>query len=137
MRLLTFLCPSFSWTPFSKTLADADDAPVARRVEEAVVAFLHVEVRDVIGERSRALRHVVKHVKWVAGKRQLRRVVLHSFTHLGGDTAPAADARAFLDEVEARLAGADFDVDQTPFGWFCSWELSVYGESIARVYKET
>jgi hypothetical protein len=137
MRLLTFLCPSFAWTPFSRTLPDADDSPVARRVEEVVVAFLHVEARDVTDERARALRHVVKHIKWVAGKRQLRRVVLHSFTHLGGDTAPSSDARAFLDEIEARLAGADFEVDQTPFGWFCSWDLSVYGESVARVYKET
>jgi len=89
------------------------------------------------GERhGSVLRQTAKHLKWLANKRDLRSVVLHSFTHLGGDTAPAETALAFLDELELRLLRADYEVRRTPFGWFCAWELDVYGESLAKVWKE-
>ena len=35
-----------------------------------------------------------------------------------------------------RLAGGGYEVATTPFGWFCEWDLSVYGESLAKVWKE-
>ena len=82
------------------------------------------------------LRHALKHVKWLAGKRDLRRVVLHSFTHLDGEHAPPDYARDFLDRLQARLGGAGFEVVQTPFGYSCAWDLSVYGESLAKVWKQ-
>ena len=85
--------------------------------------------------RKRVFRHTLKHVKWLAGKRGFRRVVLHSFTHLGGENADPEFARGFIEELAERLRGTDYEVKTTPFGYFCEWELSVYGESLAKVWK--
>ena len=82
------------------------------------------------------LRHTLKHVKWIANNRALRTVVLHSFAHLGGVNASPEFARALMDELQERLSTTGYAVHQTPFGWFCSWDLAVYGDSLAKVYKE-
>ena len=137
MKLLTFLAERFSWTTHSRTLEQVPELQVSGSAEEAVVVFLHAEERDEHEQASRrALRRVTKHVKWLAGKRGMRRVVLHSFTHLGGANADPAFAGAFMEQVAERLENAGYEVQQTPFGHFCSWELAVYGESLAKVWKE-
>lgn len=137
MRILTFLAPSFSWKSFSKTIEPADPGPVDEAAEDAVVAFLHVEQTDVAEDRrKRAIVRTLKHLKWIANKRGWRTVVLHSFTHLGGDSAPPDAARAFLRDLADRLERGGYATRCTPFGWFCSWSLDVAGESLAKVYKE-
>lgn len=136
MRLLTFQVRAFHWAPFSQTLPDADPA-AAGAVHDAVVVFLHAEPKDAQDDRRASVfRQTLKHVKWLANKRAFKSIVLHSFTHLGPDTAPAAFARAFLVELEQRLASAGYSVHRTPFGWFCSWTLDVLGDSLAKVWKE-
>ena len=91
----------------------AADAPVASgegAMESAVVVFLHVEERDVAEEsRAGVLRKTCKHVKWIAGKESFRNVVLHSFTHLGGETAPPDAAAAFMAEVRTRLESVGYE----------------------------
>ena len=62
--------------------------------------------------------------------------MLHSFTHLGARNAPPDFAEAFLEELAERLRGTGYSVWTTPFGWFCSWDLAVYGDSLAKVWKE-
>ncbi len=137
MKLLTFLARRFAWTPCSQTLPEAQDAPPAGALEDAVVVWVHAEMRDEEPEaRKRAFKQTLKHVKWLAGKRDLRRVVLHSFTHLGGVSASPEFARDLLDELAERLRASGYEVGTTPFGWFCAWELSVHGESLAKVWKE-
>ena len=137
MKILTFQARHFAWQSFSKTLPEADDVAVDERVEEVVVAFLHAERKDEEPEeRKRAFKHTLKHIKWLANKREMKNVVLHSFTHLGAENADAVFARDFLDELGERLAGTGYAVKTTPFGWFCSWDLSVYGDSLAKVWKE-
>ena len=138
MKSLTFLAKRFSWTPHSKTIEDADEPPEAGEVADAVVAFLHFEAKDEPPEeRARVFKHVLKHLKWLAAKRELTNVVLHSFTHLGGVNADAAFARSLLVELAERLRATGYDVRITPFGWFNAWDLSVHGESLAKVWKET
>ncbi len=134
MRVLTFLARSFSWQPFSQTLPDAPPA-LPGQVADAVVAFIQIEARDE-GDRARAFRHLLKHLKWLANKKAFRHIVLHSFTHLGGENADADFAREFLLDMARRLENTGYQVDITPFGYFCSWQLDVYGESLAKVYKE-
>ena len=137
MKLLTFLARRFRWEPHSKTLEEAPDASGADELEDAVVVFLHAEASDQgEAQHERCRKRVLKHVKWLAGKRDFRRVVLHSFTHLGATNADPAFARSFLDELDQRLSKVGYEVKQTPFGHFCEWELSVYGESLAKVWKE-
>ncbi len=137
MKLLTFQAERFAWKSFTKTLEDAADEEVDEAVADAVVAFVHAEEKDADpDERRRVFKHTLKHLKWLANKRDLRTVVLHSFTHLGADNAPPGFAREFLDELAERLRGTGYTVRTTPFGWFCSWELSVFGDSLAKVWKE-
>ena len=135
MKLLCFQAKRFRWKSFSKTLPEAEDLDVDQSVEEAVVVFLHAEVRDS-GRRDSVFKKTLKHVKWLANKRALRNVVLHSFTHLGAENAPPEFAHAFLVELAERLRATGYAVWVTPFGWFCEWDLSVHGDSLAKVWKE-
>lgn len=137
MKLLTFLAERFAYKTFSKTLAEVEDQDVEQQVREAVVVFLHVEAEDQDEARQAGVfRKTLKHIKWLANKRALRNVVLHSFTHLGGQSADAAFAWDLLQRLEQRLTSSGYRVWITPYGYFCSWELSVYGESLAKVFKQ-
>ena len=137
MKLLCFQARRFRWKPHSKTLPDVGDQDIEQEVYETVVIFLHAEAADAEAERSASvLRQTLKHIKWLANKRELKNIVLHSFTHLGGETAPAELAEVFLSTLQQRLSETGYQVWTTPFGYFCEWELSVYGESLAKVWKE-
>ncbi len=37
--------------------------------------------------------------------------------------------------LAARLRHTGYQVPLTPFGWVCEWELAVFGESLAKVFK--
>lgn len=140
MRLLTFLAKSFSYTPHSATLEEGAD-PVepghTTRVADAVVVFFHAEAKDEGEEEGkRAFRHTLKHVKWLANKRGLEHVVLHSFTHLGAESARPEWARDFARRLAERLELTGYRVWHTPFGWFSAWSIDVHGESLAKVFKQ-
>ena len=140
MKLLTFQAARFAWRPHRRTLPGPGDLPDAGSVEDAVVVFLHAEAKDFEPEgRARAIRHAAKHVQWLANKRGLRNVVLHSFTHLGaepGRDGGAAEAESLLADLRARLEAKGYAVGATPYGFTCAWTLEVYGESLAKVWKE-
>ncbi|MCX6029614.1 MAG: threonyl-tRNA synthetase editing domain-containing protein [Chloroflexi bacterium] len=135
MRLLMFQAKRFWWKSFSKTLDNVEDIQAEDAVMDAVVVFMHVEAKDAAG-RDDVFRKTLKNVKWLANKRDLKRVVLHSFTHLGGENAEPEFAAAFITELADRLRATGYDVRVTPFGYFNEWELSVYGESLGKVWKE-
>ena len=136
MRLLTFQAKRFWWRTFSKTLPDAPDQDVDDAADDCVVAFVHAETCDDGDQRSRVFRHVLKHLKWIANKRHMRTVVLHSFAHLGGESASPEFAQSLLEEIAVRLESTGYTVHKTPFGYFCAWGIDVHGESLAKVYKE-
>ena len=137
MKLLTFQARAFGWKTFSKTLPDVPDQEIDQTVNDAVVVFLHAGKEDEEEEaRKRVFRHTLKHIKWLANKREMRRVVLHSFTHLGANNAAPEFAQDLMNELAERLRGTGYEVWLTPFGYFCSWNLDVYGESLAKVWKE-
>lgn len=134
MKLLLFQAKQFYWKSFSKTLETVPDQDVAETVPEVVVVFLHAEAED---ETKPGLEtKVVKNVKWLANKRQFKNIVLHSFTHLSNSTASPEFAQTLLDNLAQRLQNTGYQVWQTPFGYFCEWDLSVYGDSLAKVFKE-
>ena len=63
--------------------------------------------------------------------------MLHSFAHLGGDSAAPAQAQQVARGDGPTLAPfTGYQVWMTPFGYFCEWDISVYGESLAKVWKE-
>ena len=137
MKLLCFQAKRFRWKTHSKTLPEVPDRDVEEIVIDAVVAFVHAEASDESEERKNSvLRQTLKHIKWLANKRGLKNIVIHSFTHLGGDTALPAAAEFLINALAERLRETDYQVWITPFGYFCEWDLSVYGESLAKVWKE-
>jgi hypothetical protein len=125
----------FWYRPFSKTLEQAEDASGEEEVTEAAVVFVHAEMEDE-QRRSKVLTKALKNIKWLANKRGLKNIVLHSFTHLADSKASPEFAHNFLEEVAGRLQRTGYNVWLTPFGYVCEWELSVYGESLAKVFKE-
>jgi hypothetical protein len=135
MKLLMFQARRFWYRPFSKTLEQAEDASGEEEVPEAAVIFVHAEAEDE-QRRSKVLTKALKNIKWLANKRGLKNIVLHSFTHLSDSKAPPEFAHDFLEEVAGRLRRVGYNVWLTPFGYVCEWELSVYGESLAKVFKE-
>ena len=137
MKLWCFQTKRFRWKTHSKTLHDVADQDIDQEVCETVVIFLHAELSDGETERcASVLRQSLKHIKWLANKRELKNIVLHSFTHLGGATASPELAESLIATLQQRLTETGYQVWTTPFGYFCEWDLSVYGESLAKVWKE-
>ena len=136
MKLLCFQAKRFRWKTHSKTFPDVPDQDVDEEMRETVVVFVHAEVSDDEARKSPVLRQSLKHIKWLANKRNLRNIVLHSFAHLGGQTAPPNTAESFINTLARRLRETGYEVKITPFGYFCEWDLNVYGESLAKVWKE-
>ncbi len=129
-----FLSKEFSFRPFEKTLPEAEDSSSEVQVSEAAVVFVHSEPQDE-ADLTGLETKFVKNVKWIAGKRGFKNVVLHSFTHLAEASASPQFAEAFLQNAATRLRNTGYQVTLTPFGWVCEWNLSVYGESLAKVFK--
>jgi hypothetical protein len=137
MKLLCFQAKHFGWKTHSKTLPDVADQAVDEHIEDALVVFVHAEHREDDAARTPSvMRQTLKHVKWLANKREIKNIVIHSFTHLGGDTATPAFAQSFINTLAQRLGETGYNVWLTPFGYFCEWTLSVYGDSLAKVWKE-
>lgn len=137
MKLLCFQAKRFRWKTHSKTVAEAADQQVDEQVEQTVVVFVHAEKSDETEARTAAvLRQSLKHIKWLANKRSFKNVVIHSFAHLGGQTASARFAEALIATLAQRLQDNGYRTWNTPFGYFCEWDLSVYGDSLAKVWKE-
>ena len=137
MKLLCFQARRFRWKTHSKTLPDVPDQEIENEISDAVVVFIHAESTDESEEKSSSvLRQTLKHIKWLANKRTLKNVVIHSFTHLGGYTASPRFAEDLINTLAQRLRDTGYEVWITPFGYFCEWDLGVYGESLAKVWKE-
>ena len=137
MKLLCFQAKRFRWKNHAKTLPEVADLDIEEEVRHTVVIFIHAEASDADEARtSSVLRQSLKHIKWLANKRELKNIVLHSFTHLGGATAEPGFAESFITTLSQRLSETGYRVWTTPFGYFCEWDLEVFGESLAKVWKE-
>ena len=133
MRILSFQAKHFSWQAHSQTIPHADPQSHGEAINAAVF-WIQVEASDFLDE-SRIFKRTLKQIKWVANNKDLRIIVLHSFAHLGGESAPAEEARTLLTKLSERLTTTGYEVKATPFGWFCGWTLDVYGDSMAKIYR--
>lgn len=97
MRVLFWYCEKFDRKPAMKTLEDAPAAEASANAS-TVVAFVHIEPSDVDSDSS-AETKLVKNAKWLARKWDIKRIVLHSFTHLGEAKAEPDAARALMNRA--------------------------------------
>jgi hypothetical protein len=101
-----------------------------RTVEDVLVGFIHAEPQDE-AEAGAVETRLVKNLKWAARKNGTNRILLHSFAHLAEGKATPEFTKDLLSNTEARLAGAGYEVSQTPFGFFLDLHLEAPGRSLA------
>lgn len=134
MRILFWYCEKFAWLPAMKTLEMAPEADEGD-YQDVLVAFIHIEPKDVI-DGSSSEKKLLKNLKWLAKKWNNKKIILHSFTHLGEEKADAGEALELLNRVEIRLKNVDYEVIQTPYGYFLDLNMQSKGHPLARIYKE-
>lgn len=136
MKLLVFQADTFEFRAEQRgsELAEATPSPEAGDLRDALVAFVHCEARD--GERRDAVvKQAVKYFEWLFRKRELSRLLLHSFAHLDEERAPPELAKKLLDAIAERLRDKAYEVLETPFGWSLSWTLATPGHAFAKTFK--
>ena len=134
MRILFWYCDKFAWKPAIKTVQTVPDA-VPGVFHDIVVAFVHVEPKDVI-EGNSSEKKLLKNLKWLAKKWECNNILLHSFTHLGEEKADADKALELLKRIEIRLKNVNYNATQTPYGYFLDLDMQAKGHPLARIYKE-
>jgi len=133
MRVLLWYFDRMAWTPTRKTIEEAPDGE-SGEAAGAVGAWIHVEPEDQ-GRAGKVETKLVKNCKWLAGKWETKRIILHSFTHLAEDKADPEFAQGLVTRARERLEGAGYEVIETPYGHFNDLELSAPGHPLARVFK--
>jgi len=136
MKLLVFLTESFQYVACEagSPLAPSEPEPHSDCVEHAIVAFIQCEPRDE--ERGDALlKQAVKYFRWFARKREVSRLVLHSFAHLAEERSSPEFARDLLVALGEQLKRNGFEIHHTPFGWSLQWTMAVEGHGYAKTFK--
>ena len=134
MKLLLIYCNKFGYTPATKTVDDAPENSLPAYFENVQTAFIQVEQEDV--ERDKDVQtKLAKNLKWICGKNQVKKIVMHSFAHLSESKAEPDFTKQFFDKVEERMKNAGYEVYQTPFGYFLNLQVDAPGFSLARVFK--
>jgi len=136
MKLLVFLTESFQYEACEagSPLAPAEPEPRSDHLEDAIVAFIQCEPRDQ--ERGEAvLKQAVKYFRWFARKREVSRLVLHSFAHLAEERSSPEFARDLLGALGVQLERHGFEIHHTPFGWSLQWTMAVEGHGYAKTFK--
>ena len=134
MKVLLIYCKVFGYTPTSKTLEFAEVNKESASFENVQTAFIQVEAEDLEKE-SQVVKKLLKNIKWVCGKNATKKVVLHSFAHLSESKADPELSKKIFDQVQKRLENVDYEVSQTPFGYFLDLQVDAPGFSLARVFK--
>ncbi len=134
MKVLMIYANSFGYTPAVKSLPDFPDISEGKTFRDVQVVCVQVEEKDP--ERMKPLEtKLVKLIKWAAKKNETRKILLHSFAHLSESKAPPEISKELFDRVETRLRNSDFQVEQTPYGYFLDLHLEAPGKSSARIFK--
>jgi hypothetical protein len=63
------------------------------------------------------------------------RLFVHSFAHLSESKATPEATRTLLANAERRLVNADYEVHQTPFGYFLNLDIQAPGTPTARILR--
>ncbi len=136
MRLLMFDAEFVKYAPTKKGWEEGDEVEIREyEFKDVVLCFIHTEPEDE-EDKSKKITKLLKNIKWLCGKLNKKRVLLHSFAHLGEKKAHPELGREILNRVEERLKNAGYEVFQTPYGWFLDFESRWIGHPLGRIYKE-
>ena len=135
MKLLMIYMKRFSYNPTVKTIESMPDHSGKVEFENIQAAFIQVEKEDEENETA-VKRKLTKNLKWIARKNNTKHIVLHSFAHLSESKAESEFTKSLFDDIDERLTGSGFLVEQTPFGYFLDLQIDAPGYSLARVFKD-
>ncbi len=134
MKLLMIYCTKFAYKPTIHTLADFPEVEKGSEFTNVLVAYIHAEAQDAENTKGVETK-LLKNLKWAAKKNSTRKVILHSFAHLAETKAEPHIVKEIFDKVETRMVNADYECEQTPFGYFLDLEVQAPGISQARIFK--
>jgi len=135
MKLLMIYMNSFSYNPTIKTIDSMPEFSEGKSYKNIQAAFIQVEKEDEENE-SAIKKKLLKNLKWIAGKNNTKKIILHSFAHLSESKADPEFTKSVFDNIEDRLKVSEFEVEQTPFGYFLDLKVDAPGYSLARVFKD-
>jgi hypothetical protein len=135
MKLLIFYVNSFTFETHHKGLESADEIDINDTIENAALGFIHVEEKDE-QDSSNVETKLIKNLKWAARKNDTNRIILHSFNHLSESSANPEFTKQLLNNAELRLKNSEYEVSQTPFGYFLNIKMDAPGKPLARIFKE-
>lgn len=135
MKLLMIYAERFAYTTSLKALESVPHIQETDALKHVLVGFIHVESQDE-DRLSGVETKLIKQLKWAARKNETRKIVLHSFAHLSESKATPEATRSLLANAERRLFNADYEVHQTPFGYFLDLDMQAPGTPTARLFKE-
>ena len=125
---------NFSYTPTIKTISSMPDFTEEKKYSNIQAAFIQVEKEDEENETA-VKKKLLKNLKWIAGKNETKKIILHSFAHLSESKAEPEFTKLLFDNIDERLTNSGFEVAQTPFGYFLDLGIEAPGYSLARVFK--
>ena len=125
----------FTYKTSKKTLEIVDEYQESKQIKNSLVGFIHVEKEDE-EKMEKVETKLVKNLKWAAKKNNTNSIVMHSFAHLSSSKADPAIVVELFDSAERRLIEVNYQVFQTPFGYFLDLDLKAPGVSQARIFKE-
>lgn len=134
MKLLMFYVDLFHFRPTIRASEEFEDEPQNGEVQDAVLGFIHVEEEDE-QKISYSTTKMIKNLKWLAGKNNTKKIILHSFSHLSASKASAQVVKEIFANAAERLQNAGYEVSQTPLGYVCDIELKAPGSPLARIFK--
>ena len=135
MKLLMIYADFFGYKTAIKNWELAEDISSADHIEKAIVGFIQVEMEDK-ENAGKVITKLIKNLKWLAGKNNTQKIVLHSFAHLSNSKAEPEFVSEILIQAKERLTNAGYEVYKTPVGYFFDLEIKAPGFSLARVFKD-
>ncbi|MEA1986459.1 MAG: threonyl-tRNA synthetase editing domain-containing protein [Candidatus Marinimicrobia bacterium] len=135
MKLLMIYTDNFNYKTTIKTLDSVEKIDEEKEIKNALIGFIQVEEKDE-ENISKVETKLIKNLKWAAKKNETEKIVLHSFAHLSMSKADEKITKDLFDRAEERLKKSDYEVSQTPFGYFLDLNVQAPGKSLARIFKE-
>ncbi len=134
MKLLMIYSAKFGYTTTTKTVEEAKEINESKEFNDVLVGFIQVEKEDEEDPKYVETK-LIKNLKWAARKNNTSKILLHSFAHLSNSKASIDFTKQIFNNVEERIAKTDYEVSQTPFGYFLDLNLNAPGKSLARIFK--
>ena len=135
MKLLLFYADKFVCTPTMKTLDSFPETGESISVNNAVLAFIHVEPKD-LEDKNKTVTRIIKNLKWMMNKLKTNTVVMHSFAHLASEKADPETAFEIFVNAKERLENSGYETVITPYGYFHDLNMNLPGNPMTRIFKE-